>query len=65
MENFMKKTPSYVEKAQADYREKRDNVQLHLHKGLKERMRSVGIANMSAYVSELIIADLEKREKNL
>jgi hypothetical protein len=56
-----KKTPAYVERAQATYRDKRDNVQLHLRKGLRERMRAAGIDNMSAYVSELIIADLERK----
>lgn len=58
-----KKTPNYTTAAVANYRDKHDYFQLHLQKGLKERMKNAGIKNMSAYISNLIIEDLEKQGK--
>jgi hypothetical protein len=55
------KTPSYIKKANDNYRAKRDVLQLYAIKGEKERFRAVGLDN--ATILDLVRTECERREK--
>lgn len=59
----MPKTKSYTKKAVDNYRTKHDFLNLTLDLGIKDRLKAVNLDNKS--IVELIIKELEKREKSI
>lgn len=61
----MAKTPEYTKKAIQNYNNKFDRIAVNLPKGTKERIKELTGKSCNAYISELVIKDLEtlKRKK--
>lgn len=59
----MAKTPEYTKKAIQNYNNKFDRVAVNLPKGTKEKIKELTGKSCNAYISELVINDLENLEK--
>lgn len=57
------KTPQYTKDAINKYNAKFDRVAVNLPKGTKERIKELTCMSCNAYISELVLKDLEQREK--
>lgn len=55
----MAKTPEYTKKAIQNYNNKFDRIAVNLPKGTKERIKELTGKSCNAYISELVIKDLE------
>ena len=60
----MAKTPEYTKKAIQNYNNKFDRVAVNLPKGTKEKIKELTGKSCNAYISELVINDLENLEKS-
>ena len=60
----MAKTPEYTKKAIQNYNNKFDRVAVNLPKGTKDKIKELTGKSCNAYISELVINDLEKLEKS-
>lgn len=58
----MAKTPEYTKKAIQNYNNKFDRVAVNLPKGTKERIKELTGKSCNAYISELVIKDLDNLE---
>lgn len=58
----MSKTPEYTKKAIQNYNNKFDRVAVNLPKGTKERIKELTGKSCNAYISELVIKDLDNLE---
>lgn len=58
----MTKTPEYTKKAIQNYNSKFDRVAVNLPKGTKERIKELTGKSCNAYISELVIKDLDNLE---
>ncbi len=58
----MAKTPEYTKKAIQNYNNKFDRVAVNLPKGTKDKIKSLTGKSCNAYISELVVKDLEKIE---
>ena len=58
----MSKTPEYTKKAIQNYNNKFDRVAVNLPKGTKERIKELTGKSCTAYISELVIKDLDNLE---
>lgn len=56
----MSKTPEYTKRAINNYNNKFDRVAVNLPKGTKDKIRDLTGKSCNAYISELVIADLER-----
>lgn len=56
----MAKTPEYTKRAINNYNNKFDRVAVNLPKGTKDRIKDMTGKSCNAYISELVIADLER-----
>lgn len=59
----MAKTPEYTKKAIQNYNSKFDRVAVNLPKGTKDKIKELTGKSCNAYISELVINDLENLEK--
>jgi hypothetical protein len=59
---MMAKTPEYTKKAIQNYNNKFDRVAVNLPKGTKERIKELTGKSCNAYISELVIKDLDNLE---
>lgn len=59
----MGKTPEYTKKAIQNYNNKFDRVAVNLPKGTKERIKELTGKSCNAYISELVIKDLDNMGK--
>ena len=59
----MAKTPEYTKKAIRNYNNKFDRVAVNLPKGTKERIKELTGKSCNAYISELVLAELERLER--
>lgn len=57
-----KKTPSYILKAQKDYRERNDVISVVFPKGTKDRIRAVSDLSYNAFIQTAVYEYLEKLE---
>ena len=57
------KTPQYTKDAINRYNSKFDRIAVNLPKGTKERIKELTGMSCNAYISELVLKDLEQREK--
>ena len=60
----MAKTPEYTKKAIRNYNNKFDRVAVNLPKGTKDKIKELTGKSCNAYISELVINDLENLEKS-
>lgn len=60
----MAKTPEYTKKAIQNYNNKFDRVAVNLPKGTKDKIKELTGKSCNAYISELVINDLENLEKS-
>lgn len=60
----MAKTPEYTKKAIQNYNNKFDRVAVNLPKGTKDKIKELTGKSCNAYISELVIKDLENLENN-
>ena len=58
----MNKTPDYNLKAVHNYNSKFDRVAVNLPKGTKEKIKELTGKSCNAYISELVLADIERLE---
>ena len=58
----MNKTPDYNLKAVQNYNSKFDRVAVNLPKGTKEKIKELTGKSCNAYISELVLADIERLE---
>jgi hypothetical protein len=58
----MGKTPEYTKKAINNYNAKFDRIAVNLPKGTKERIKGLTGQSCNAYISSLVIAELERLE---
>ena len=58
----MAKTPEYTKNAINNYNAKFDRIAVNLPKGTKERIKELTGKSCNAYISALVIADLERLE---
>lgn len=58
----MSKTPEYTKKAIQNYNNKFDRIAVNLPKGTKERIKELTGKSCNAYISELVIKDLDNLE---
>ena len=58
----MAKTPEYTKKAIQNYNNKFDRVAVNLPKGTKDRIKELTGKSCNAYISELVIKDLDNLE---
>lgn len=58
----MAKTPEYTKKAIQNYNNKFDRIAVNLPKGTKDRIKSLTGKSCNAYVSELVVKDLDSLE---
>jgi len=56
------KTPDYVLRAKANYRNKFDNLAVKLPKGTKDRIKAVTDDSLSSFCEKLILAELDRLE---
>ena len=59
----MPKTPDYTKRAIAKYKAERDQIMVTLPKGYKERIKNITGLSCNAYISNLVINDIERLEK--
>ena len=59
----MAKTPENTKKAIQNYNNKFDRVAVNLPKGTKEKIKELTGKSCNAYISELVINDLENLEE--
>lgn len=59
---IVSKTPEYTKKAIQNYNNKFDRVAVNLPKGTKERIKELTGKSCNAYISELVIKDLDNLE---
>lgn len=59
----MGKTPEYTKKAIQNYNNKFDRVAVNLPKGTKERIKELTGKSCNAYISDLVIKDLDNMGK--
>lgn len=57
------KTPQYTKDAINRYNAKFDRIAVNLPKGTKERVKELTGMSCNAYISELVLKDLEQRER--
>lgn len=57
----MGKTPEYVKKAVANYRQNYDFIQIRFPKGTRELLEKKG--NINEYICNLVLADLNTEKK--
>ncbi len=62
MENNGLKTKSYTRKAIDDYNAKKDKILLTFNKGTKERIEKLTGKKATAFISGLVLAELERLE---
>ena len=55
-------TPEYTKKAINKYNSKFDRIAVNLPKGTKERIKALTGKSCNAYVSELVVKDLDSLE---
>nr|DAE33477.1 MAG TPA: hypothetical protein [virus sp. ctQ5V6] len=58
----MAKTPEYTKKAIQNYNNKFDRIAVNLPKGTKNRIKVLTGKSCNAYVSELVVKDLNSLE---
>ena len=58
------KTPEYTKRAIQNYNNKFDRVAVNLPKGTKDKIKELTGKSCNAYISELVIKDLENLENN-
>ena len=58
----MGKTPEYTKKAINNYNAKFDRIAVNLPKGTKERIKELTRQSCNAYISSLVITELERLE---
>ena len=58
----MAKTPEYTKKAIQNYNNKFDRIAVNLPKGTKDRIKVLTGKSCNAYVSELVVKDLDSLE---
>lgn len=58
----MAKTPEYTKKAIQNYNNKFDRIAVNLPKGTKDRIKALTGKSCNAYVSELVVKDLDSLE---
>ena len=58
----MQKTPEYTRKAIQIYNNKFDRIAVNLPKGTKERIKELTGKSCNAYISELVLEDLKRKE---
>lgn len=58
----MAKTPEYVRKATAKYQANYDLIQVRFPKGTRERIQKAAKDSCNAYISSVVLADLERLE---
>ena len=58
----MAKTPEYTKKAIQNYNNKFDRIAVNLPKGTKEKIKALTGKSCNAYVSELVVKDLDSLE---
>ena len=58
----MAKTPEYTKKAIQNYNNKFDRIEVNLPKGTKNRIKVLTGKSCNAYVSELVVKDLDSLE---
>ena len=56
----MSKTPEYTKRAINNYNNKFDRIAVNLPKGTKDRIKELTGKSCNAYISDLVIADLER-----
>lgn len=56
----MSKTPEYTKRAINNYNNRFDRIAVNLPKGTKDRIKELTGKSCNAYISELVIADLER-----
>lgn len=56
-------TPEYTKRAIQNYNNKFDRIAVNLPKGSKERIKELTGKSCNAYISELVLADLERLER--
>lgn len=56
------KTPEYTRRAVQKYRENKDQINLVLDKGTKERIETLTGKKASAYIKALVLDDLQRME---
>ena len=56
----MSKTPEYTKRAINNYNSKFDRIAVNLPKGTKDRIKELTGKSCNAYISDLVIADLER-----
>ena len=56
------KTPEYTRRAVQKYRENKDQINLVLEKGTKERIETLTGKKASAYIKALVMDDLQRME---
>ena len=54
--------PEYTKKASRDYNKRHDQIMVNAPLGTKDRIRAVTDKGLSAYIVDLILEDLERRE---
>lgn len=57
------KTPQYTKDAINKYNAKFDRIAVNLPKGTKDRIKEITGKSCNAYINELVLQDLEQREK--
>ena len=57
-------TPEYTKKAINKYNSKFDRIAVNLPIGTKERIKELTGKSCNAYISELVLAELERLENN-
>ena len=58
----MAKTPEYTKKAIQNYNNTFDRIAVNLPKGTKDRIKALTGKSCNAYVSELVVKDLDSLE---
>ena len=56
-------TPEYTKKAIQNYNNKFDRIAVNLPKGSKERIKEITGKSCNSYISELVIDDLARKER--
>lgn len=57
-------TPEYTKKAINKYNSKFDRIAVNLQIGTKERIKELTGKSCNAYISDLVLADLERLERD-
>lgn len=61
--DIVAKTPEYTKRAIQNYNNKFDRIAVNLPKGTKDKIKELTGKSCNAYISELVIKDLEDLEK--